>query len=152
MSMLNRSFNILRGWDLDNASNYAEPLPIADGAKCPQGIIVEMGPTGGVIPANTPDLKTDKKKRVWLVESGNDDFDGAYIEQVNGIVRNVQAELDPPCFDPGATYAVDTDLTFVNGLFTPETKPGSDQIIAVVREVKPNGNIIVDYYGNVTPN
>ena len=150
MSLLDRTFQIERGWDLDNQGNYAEPLDINPGDVIPQGTIVELDPGGLAVLANTPDITKDPKKQVWLVQSGSDDYDGDYLAKINGIARFVIAEIDPPCFDQTLAYKKDDLLTFKKGLFTPKTAAG-DQVIAKVREVLVSGNMKIDYFGYVGP-
>jgi hypothetical protein len=133
MAILNKKFDVLRGWPREGAIDEVFPVHLSGGSpvSLPVGTVVVQQSDGTVDVATTGNLSSADPQVVWLVVEGNDDYSATFVGKVNCIKGNAEVRLDPSNFNAGS-YAVNTKLTFSAGKFQPATT--NNQVIGYVIE------------------
>jgi hypothetical protein len=128
--ILNSKFDVQRGWPRMGAIDETFKVRFVAGAPVilPAGTVVSQQLDGTVDRATSP-LPTADPDEVWVVVSGNDDFDGRFLDSVVCARSNIEARLDPSNFVPGA-YVPKSLLSFANGQFVLATS--GQQVIGSV--------------------
>jgi hypothetical protein len=133
MALLNKKFDVLRGWPREGSIDEVFPVHVVSGSavSIPLGSVVVQQSDGSVDLATTGNLGSVNGAPVWLVVEGNDDFSATFVGSVTCIKGNAEVRLDPSNFISGS-YAVNTMLTFSAGKFQPAVT--GNQIIGWVIE------------------
>lgn len=131
MALLNNLFDILRGWPGQGAIDDTFPVHVSGGTPDTliPGTVVTIQPDGSMAAASTPNRSSADALLVWVVISGNTDFDGQFLEKVVCLQSNAEFRLDPANFASGS-YSVGSPLSFVSGQWTLATT--NNQIIGQV--------------------
>jgi hypothetical protein len=150
MALLNKKFDVLRGWPREGAIDRTFPVHVVAGApvSIPIGSIVVPQADGSVDLA-TVAASTVQPQPVWLVVEGNDDYSATFVGKVNCIKGNAEVRLDPSNYVAG-TYNVNTPLTFSAGKFQPVVT-GNQIIGHVMKDDRSvDGTLVIFYTGGAT--
>lgn len=151
MAILNKKFDVLRGWPNEGAIDEVWPVRIVSGnpVSLPLGTIVVPQADGSVDAGTTGNVSTTAPQQVWLVVDGNDDYSATFVGKVNCIKGNAVVRLDPANFVAG-TYNVNTPLSFNAGKFKPAAT--NEQVIGHVMTDDRNldGTLRIFYSGGIS--
>ena len=138
MSILNRKFDILRGYP--NGSALVWPFAIKKAGSplapmsIPQGTIVTQelqGTETVVAPADSPNVSTHDPIDTWLVVEGNDDYSGQFVRKCNAVKLGSGVIWEADDYQSG-TYTPGTPVTMKTGKVA--VKGATDQLIGHVLE------------------
>lgn len=147
--MLNKLFDVLRGWPREGAIDETFPAHVTAGTPdaLPAGTVVTIQSDGSMAAATTPNLSTTDPLPVWVVVEGNDDFSGTFLEKVVCLRMNAELKLDPANFSAGS-YNPGTLLSFSGGKF--EVAATNNQVIGeVISNNTADGTLTIFYNGGI---
>lgn len=151
--LLNKLFDVLRGWPREGAIDEAFPInqtspPAYD--SIPLGTVFTVNSTGKAVAATTPNRTTTDAVDVWVCVAGNDDFSGQFVNKVVGLRGNAMLRLSVADNLVAGTYTPGSKLSFNAGKF--KVAAITEQIIGhiLADNSATNGTVDVMFTGGDT--
>lgn len=151
--LLNKLFDVLRGWPREGALDEDFPInqttpPAYD--LIPSGMVFTVNASGKAVAATTPNRTSADAVDVWVCVAGNDDYSSQYVGKVVGLRQDAEFRLGVAESCEAGSYTVGTKLSFNAGKW--KVAAATNQIIGhvIADNSATTGTIDVFYTGGDT--